>query len=549
MDPLSILTAPTVLYASISTLKLAWQILAKVESHKHRSRLLVERCQSLLIEVCKDLEQGNHKGWYDQLQVLEHACFTVRDSLTNLAGKGLAWRLLHYDSMGNALAGAESKLMDAFMSFYVGAQVVNFTLQKEIADATAQDNNDLRVYLDRLSGDGQKILDALQEGQLSLEELLLALTKHVQSTGALKSKPSDAFINTAVGALQRLSRNVDTGDILHWQVTSLEVIFDKNDESSYLGAGGFGKVYRGQWRGETVAVKEMHMEESRMVDRKKIQPFKKEIAIWLRLSHPRIMPFYGACLEATQPFTLTRYCANGNVLEYLKQNMYANRVSILHQISSGMAYLHSQRVIHADLKAANILIGDDHKALISDFGLSQLKDQSLSHTNCTRAAVNIVQGTLRWMAPELIEGEPLDYPADVYSFGITSWEIYTGLTPFADIPDRAFSRRVIDRGERPAYPSTMNKALWNLIQQCWGHDSAVRPSFSTLEASIQNIIDENPRHSYSLPASPVSTRLYMSLHSIKQNISIQSGSMESSNASPSHHSREQTAIMSPPGGP
>ncbi|KDR78359.1 hypothetical protein GALMADRAFT_64814 [Galerina marginata CBS 339.88] len=186
-----------------------------------------------------------------------------------------------------------------------------------------------------------------------------------------------------------------------------------------------------------------------------------------------------------QPFLVTKYCPNGNVMDYIREFPEVNRMSILHQVSVGMMYLHSQSIIHADLKAANILIGDDHKALICDFGLSQLKDQGKASQSNSR----VIQGTLSYMAPEYLEGDPIDYPADVYSFAMTSWQIHTGLVPFADVPRRTFYRWVIDKQNRPEYPNSMNKSLWNLIQDCWQHEPAKRPTFPEIEASFKPLTD------------------------------------------------------------
>lgn len=103
------------------------------------------------------------------------------------------------------------------------------------------------------------------------------------------------------------------------------------------------------------------------------------------------------------------------------------------------------------------------------------------------------KGTLRWMAPELLEGEKLNFPVDVYTFGITSWEIYTLEVPFSDIPERAFYRRVIDKRERPKCPTTMDNALVKLVTQCWAHEIVERPTFKTISSSIWAIVAKQER--------------------------------------------------------
>lgn len=91
-------------------------------------------------------------------------------------------------------------------------------------------------------------------------------------------------------------------------------------------------------------------------------------------------------------------------------------------ISRGMEYLHSQGVIHRDLKSSNLLLNDEMRVKVADFGTSCLE------TQCREAKGNM--GTYRWMAPEMIKEKPYTRKVDVYSFGIVLWELTTALLPF-----------------------------------------------------------------------------------------------------------------------
>ena len=81
--------------------------------------------------------------------------------------------------------------------------------------------------------------------------------------------------------------------------------------------------------------------------------------------------------------------------------------------------MHSEYVIHGDLKGANVLIDDDGKALLCDFGLSRIK----ADVNSRSIAGSTLVGSLNWMAPELFKGEILQFPCDVYSFAMTMFEV------------------------------------------------------------------------------------------------------------------------------
>ena len=91
-------------------------------------------------------------------------------------------------------------------------------------------------------------------------------------------------------------------------------------------------------------------------------------------------------------------------------------------ISRGMEYLHSQGVIHRDLKSSNFLLDDDMRVKVADFGTSFLE------TRCRKSKGN--SGTYRWMAPEMVKEKPYTRKVDVYNFGIVLWELTTALLPF-----------------------------------------------------------------------------------------------------------------------
>ena len=99
-------------------------------------------------------------------------------------------------------------------------------------------------------------------------------------------------------------------------------------------------------------------------------------------------------------------------------------------IARGMQYLHSQGVLHRDLKSENLLLGEDLCVKVADFGISCLESQCGSAKGFT--------GTYRWMAPEMIKEKHHTKKVDVYSFGIVLWELLTALTPFDNMtPEQA----------------------------------------------------------------------------------------------------------------
>ncbi|KAJ8453996.1 hypothetical protein ONZ45_g19480 [Pleurotus djamor] len=552
MEVLGALTAPPLLQIAYSYLTIAWQQYGVVQGHKEQCSLILNRCQDLLVEVCRVAQRDDFTPeMQSNIVVLESACQSVKDTICHVAGKGFAWRLLNQDKVVQAIAIAENSISDAFACFNFGAHLSAQRLQIDIEEARQKDHLSLVSQLEGLAENDQKILSALQadqRGRHRLEELVIALTKHVRNLSPTEtnSDPTNKFLRTASATLQRLSNN-PSPEIPHWSVTSLEVNFDPDEEATCIGRGGFGNIYKGEWNGLVVAVKEMYSEDARMLDRSNMKAILHEIKIWSRLTHPHVLPFYCACLEANKPFMVSRYCPNGNALEFLRKYPEYQRIPMLHEISLGMVYLHSQSVIHSDLKASNILIGDDGKALIADFGLSFLQEQA--STGATRTMASSSQrlnGTLRWMAPELIDGEKLDKPADVYSYALLLWELYTGQVPYGDIPDRAFARRVVDKQERPSRPSNFdNDTLWLLTQSCWSPEPSSRPVFPVIQAKLRQLKSAiRGNDGPSLPTSPVSA--YSASSSISQMTAVNSPSSLDSTLSPLSGTTVSNTSLEPP---
>ncbi|KAJ7731239.1 kinase-like protein, partial [Mycena metata] len=152
------------------------------------------------------------------------------------------------------------------------------------------------------------------------------------------------------------------------------------------------------------------------------------------------------------------------------------------EIAQGLQYLHSQNIVHGDLRGSNILITDDWSACLADFGLTSLTDATTATHSSHRA------GSIRWMAPELIApdlfgGRFLRTPAtDLYAFGCVCIELYTGQPPFASLSETASLFRVV-KGERPERPfgeSALSDDLWRHVNEYWAQDSAKRPNIDVV---------------------------------------------------------------------
>uniref|UniRef100_K3XDE9 Protein kinase domain-containing protein n=1 Tax=Globisporangium ultimum (strain ATCC 200006 / CBS 805.95 / DAOM BR144) TaxID=431595 RepID=K3XDE9_GLOUD len=167
----------------------------------------------------------------------------------------------------------------------------------------------------------------------------------------------------------------------------------KCDEEEF-DEGSYGTVHKGKWKGSDVAVKRLLLENDEVE-----KAFLAEADIWSRLNHPYVLRLLGACHVSTPMFFVSEYCTNGNFVTYFEkpENRRFLWTRFL-EAAQGLSYLHSKSVVHGDLKCNNILIGNDGKAKICDFGFSFIRSQSVALSK--KAQTDAV----RWKAFECHEG-------------------------------------------------------------------------------------------------------------------------------------------------
>lgn len=248
-------------------------------------------------------------------------------------------------------------------------------------------------------------------------------------------------------------------------------------------SGAHSRIYRGIYKQRAVAVKMVriptHKEETRALLE---QQFKSEVALLSRLYHPNIVQFIAACKKPPVYCIITEYMSQGTLRMYLnKKEPYSLSVETILRlaldISRGMEYLHSQGVIHRDLKSNNLLLNDEMRVKVADFGTSCLE------TQCREAKGNM--GTYRWMAPEMIKEKPYTRKVDVYSFGIVLWELTTALLPFQGMTPVQAAFAVAEKNERPPLPASCQAAIAQLIKRCWSGNPSKRPDFSEIVSALE----------------------------------------------------------------
>ncbi len=183
-----------------------------------------------------------------------------------------------------------------------------------------------------------------------------------------------------------------------------------------------------------------------------------------------------------------RYYKRGTLAQAFQHSSYqaldmAARVHMAHQVATGVQYLHEapRNIIHGDLKTSNLLLEDDGRVVITDFGLAHVQGGSL-RSNALTVSIS---------PPEVLQNPsaPRDPAVDVYAYGIVLLELLQGRPAFRGDITASELTRAIAAGHRPPIPREVPERLQQLITACWAQDPAARPAFSHVCREVMAVLN------------------------------------------------------------
>ncbi|KAJ1407486.1 Serine-threonine/tyrosine-protein kinase, catalytic domain [Sesbania bispinosa] len=248
------------------------------------------------------------------------------------------------------------------------------------------------------------------------------------TTGSLSEKTGTSSLSNMSGETQN-SHLVEAGNLVISVQVLRKVTKDFASENE-LGRGGFGTVYKGELEdGTKIAVKRM---EHGVISSKALEEFQAEIAVLSQVRHRHLVSLLGYCVEGNERLLVYEYMPLGALSQHLfhwksldlKPLSWSQRLAIALDVARGIEYLHGlarQTFIHRDLKSSNILLGDDFRAKVSDFGLVKLAPDG------EKSVVTKLAGTFGYLAPEYAVMGKITTKADVFSYGVVLMELLTGL--------------------------------------------------------------------------------------------------------------------------
>lgn len=300
--------------------------------------------------------------------------------------------------------------------------------------------------------------------------------------------PGHAPCAAPVSPVPKANEAEDFSSAAEWEVDHTELRLEE-----LLGTGSTAEVYRAGWHGTDVAVKKLRSQGQLSTE------FKREISVLLRLRHPNLVLFMGACTKAPQALIISEFCAGGTIFALLHQRKdlqlpWFQRLHIALDVAKGMNFLHRRQVVHRDLKSLNLLLtsplrsNEDVPAVkVSDFGLSRAFPNAA--TSAQQVCMTSGAGTYHWMAPEVLSGQSYDEKVDVYSYGICLYELITRRIPYDTSGLEPVSIAVaVSRGKRPdptMVPQDCPADLRFTMKCCWAHRPSGRPGFDTILETLK----------------------------------------------------------------
>ncbi|PIO31668.1 hypothetical protein AB205_0128710 [Aquarana catesbeiana] len=275
-----------------------------------------------------------------------------------------------------------------------------------------------------------------------------------------------------------------------------------------LGSGAFGTVYQGLWipEGESikipVAIKELREATSPKANKEILD----EAYVMASVENPHVCRLLGICLTSTVQL-VTQLMPYGCLLDYVRE--HKDNIGSRHllnwcvQIAKGMNYLEERRLVHRDLAARNVLVKNPQHVKITDFGLAKLLGAEEKEYHAEGGKVPI-----KWMALESILHRIYTHQSDVWSYGVTVWELMTfGTKPYDGIPASEIST-ILEKGERLPQPPICTIDVYMIMVKCWMIDAESRPKFRELSAEFTKMARDPSRYLV-IQIFPVRWELYI----------------------------------------
>ncbi|XP_036386465.1 receptor tyrosine-protein kinase erbB-3-like isoform X1 [Megalops cyprinoides] len=261
-----------------------------------------------------------------------------------------------------------------------------------------------------------------------------------------------------------------------------------------LGSGVFGTVHKGVWipEGDTVKIPVAIKTIQDHTGRQTFTEITDHMLAMGSLDNPYIMRLLGICPGASLQL-VTQLSVQGSLLEHIRQRRDSldpqRLLNWCVQIAKGMFYLEEHRMIHRNLAARNVMLKSDYIVQVADYGIPDLL-----YPDDKKYFYSEVKTPIKWMALESILFRRYTHQSDVWSYGVTVWEMMSfGAEPYAtmrpqEVPD------LLEKGERLSQPQICTIDVYMVMVKCWMIDENVRPTFKELANEFTRMARDPARY-------------------------------------------------------
>ncbi|XP_063729281.1 tyrosine-protein kinase Yes-like [Symsagittifera roscoffensis] len=303
---------------------------------------------------------------------------------------------------------------------------------------------------------------------------LSKLLKHYSENPGLAVKLSDT--PTFLKPNNKKNKNKNKYSNNSWELPRDKIILDKEP----LGAGHFGQVHRGVW---TETDKKGNSEKLEVAVKTLIEAtndpdaFTKEAEILTKVKHRNLVRMIGVCAHEKPPLIVTEFCNGGSLIGFLRDSdgqkcSMKKLVKMIGQVATGMSYLETVKIVHRDLAARNVLLTDDRKCKVCDFGLARFLMDNEIYQGSSKSKF-----PWKWTAPEGLSEQRFSSKSDVWSFGVLCFEMTSrGQGPYKGL-ERKKIQQMLQNGYRLEQPQECPLWVYLMMRKCWKLDPHERYSF------------------------------------------------------------------------
>ncbi|KAJ7636250.1 kinase-like domain-containing protein [Roridomyces roridus] len=488
LDAVNMLTGATPvpgLHAAYTVFKFIYSSVQAVRTSKEQLVVLANAVAQLLGTLQREFEgkrlspESCQKPLKDLIDLLNdiHKFVQIEQERTFLTA------LFHADARIAAIELFYHRISTTMNSFQVSASL---NIQQMLRDNERARLGDVEALASRFSvleNNHNELRRELDINNKNMLAMMVSIERRMERNRG-GDGPEQRFYSHTLQYLTSTSQQ--QVKLEHWMISPFEVDFGKE-----IGAGGYGTVCQGTWNRTEVAIKMIRNESDVAAD---VEMLRNEIDIWMTLRHPNILQFLGANTLDDKPFVVMPLLPY-NARQFLRIRRDWDPLLILRDISLGLEYLHARKICHGDLKGINVLVEDSGRALLCDFGLTRIKADITSRTRTPNSSA--VSGSRNWMAPELLTGSLPKPPTDIYSFGMTLYELYTDEIPLMAVPYGDFIEMVYRLDVRPERPDDedcprLTDGVWDLAERCWAKTARGRPTARQIHDTIKILLAAQP---------------------------------------------------------